>query len=148
MLPSTAERVSHNTADAINERIRRQTRENVAQVAAGGPRAIERRLRELDEEWDVERYVETLAPSFTLAGMTLGLTVSRKFFLLPFVVQGFFLQHALQGWCPPVPVLRRFGVRTQHEIEEERNALKALRGDYRHISGTGSVDQALAAARG
>ena len=47
---------------------------------------IERRLAELDEEWDVERYLETMAPTFTLAGMVLGLTVSRKFFVLPFVV--------------------------------------------------------------
>jgi len=146
MLPATASRVSENTAESINERIRRQTEQNVARCAAAGSGAIARRLRELDEEWDVERYLETLAPSLTLAGMTLGLTVSRKFFLLPFVVQGFFLQHALQGWCPPVPVLRRFGVRTQVEIEEERNALKALRGDYRHVTGTGSVGQALAAA--
>jgi hypothetical protein len=36
------------------------------------------------------------------------------------------LQHALQGWCPPVPVLRRLGYRTQPEIEEERCALRAL----------------------
>ena len=148
MLPDTADRVSENTAESVNECIRRQTEENVARVAARGPDAITRRLRELDEEWDVERYVETLAPSLTLAGLTLGLTVSRKFFLVPFVVQGFFLQHALQGWCPPVPVLRRMGVRTQHEIEEERTALKALRGDFRHVTGSESVGQALAAAEG
>src|SRR6188472_617050 len=123
MIPSTADRVPSNTASHINERIRRQTEENVARYAGAGPDAIERRLRELDEEWDVERYVETLAPTFTLLGMGLGLTVSRKWFALPFVVQGFFLQHALQGWCPPVPVLRRLGVRTMDEIEHERNAL-------------------------
>jgi hypothetical protein len=142
MLPSTIDRVPKNTAERVNESIHRRTEANVGRVAAGGPTAIDRRLRELDEEWDIERYVETLAPSFTLAGMTLGLTVSRKFFVLPFVVQAFFLQHALQGWCPPVPVLRRMGVRTQAEIGEERYALKALRGDFRGVSGAG---QALAA---
>ena len=94
------------------------------------PAAIDRRLRELDEEWDVERYLETMAPTFTLLGMTLGLTVSRKFFVLPFAVQSFFLQHALQGWCPPVPGLRRLGVRTRQEIARELYALKALRGDF------------------
>jgi hypothetical protein len=146
MLPSTRDRVPMNTAESVNERIHRQTEANVARVAAGGPAAIDRRLQELDEEWDVERYVETLAPTFTLLGMTLGLTVNRKFFAIPFVVQGFFLQHALQGWCPPVPVLRRLGVRTQAEIDEERFALKAIRGDFRHVAGPGSVGQALAAA--
>ena len=143
MLPATLDRVPMNTADSVNESIRRRTEANVARAAAGGPATIDRRLHELDEEWDIERYVETLAPSFTLAGMALGLTVSRKFFVLPFVVQAFFLQHALQGWCPPVPVLRRMGVRTQAEIDEERYALKALRGDFQGVSGAG---QALAAA--
>lgn len=45
----------------------------------------------------------------------------------------FLLMHAVQGWCPPIPVLRRFGVRTTFEIDRERNALKALRGDYREM---------------
>jgi hypothetical protein len=45
-------------------------------------------------------------------------------------VLGFLLQHATQGWCPPVSVLRRRGVRTRREIEAERYALKALRGDF------------------
>jgi hypothetical protein len=146
MIPSTHDRVPQNTAEHVNERIRRQTEANVRRYADLGPAAIERRLRELDAEWDVERCLETLAPSFTLAGMALGLTVSRKFFVLPFVVQSFFLQHALQGWCPPVPVLRRLGVRTQGEIDEERVALKALRGDFRQAEG-GGARRAVEAAR-
>jgi hypothetical protein len=135
MLPSTTNRVAVNTADDINERIRRQTEANVARYAAQGPHAIDRRLAELDEEWDTERYLETMAPSFTLFGLFLGMTVSRKWLLLPVVVQSFFLQHALQGWCPPLPVLRRLGVRTAAEIEHERYALKALRGDFRRVAG-------------
>jgi hypothetical protein len=46
------------------------------------------------------------------------------------------MQHALQGWCPPLPLLRRLGVRTQQEIERERYALKALRGDFDAVPGT------------
>ncbi len=42
----------------------------------------------------------------------------------------FLFQHAVQGWCPPVPVLRRLGFRTTYEIDRERYALKALRGDF------------------
>src|SRR5690242_18896194 len=103
--PSIA-RVPANTADEINALIRYRTEASVAEHVAAGPAAIERRLAELDEEWDIERCVETMAPSFTLLGLTLGLTVSRKWLLVPFVVQSFLLQHALQGWCPPVPLLR------------------------------------------
>ena len=63
----------------------------------------------------------------------MGAIVSRKWFALPGVVAGFLLQHALQGWCPPLPIFRRLGVRTQSEIDHERYALKALRGDFRNL---------------
>ena len=148
MFVSTVERVRRNTADNINECIRHKTEENVNHISQAGPKAIYRRLVELDQEWDIERCLETMAPSITLAGLTLGLTVNRKWFALPIVVQTFFLMHALQGWCPPLPVLRRLGVRTAGEIDEERNALKALRGDYRGFGESGQRPQrALAAAR-
>jgi hypothetical protein len=153
MLPTTVDRVAVNTADEINERIRRRTEENIARYAAQGPSAIARRLAELDEEWDTERYLETMAPSFTLFGLFMGVTVSKKWLLLPAVVQSFFLQHALQGWCPPLPILRRLGVRTVHEIEAERYALKALRGDFQRDGGTtgrveaGRTGEVLAAVR-
>jgi hypothetical protein len=124
MFPTTANRVSGNTDPEINARIWRDTEEQMREVAAGGSGAIERRLRELDEEWDIERWVETMAPSFTLIGLALGLVKDRRWLLLPFVVQSFFLQHALQGWCPPIPFLRRMGVRTIQEIEHERCCLK------------------------
>jgi hypothetical protein len=123
MITSTAARVSSNTDQRTNDWIWRQTQEKLRQVAAAGRPAINRRLRELDEEWDIERYVETMAPTFTLLGLTLGLTRDRRWFLLPVVVQSFFLQHALQGWCPPIPILRSLGVRTVQEIERERCAL-------------------------
>ena len=133
MLPSTINRVPDNTADEVNQKIRRRTEEHVARTAAGGPHAIDRRLAELEREWDIERYVETLAPSFTLFGMLMAATGSKRWLILPAAVQTFFLQHALQGWCPPIPLLRRLGVRTIHEIEQERYALKALRGDFRRV---------------
>jgi hypothetical protein len=134
MLPSTAQRVPQHTSPDINEQIREQTDANVASCASKGRAAIDRRLAELDQEWDIERCVETMAPAFTLIGLALGLTVNRKWFLMPAVVQSFFLQHALQGWCPPIPLLRRLGVRTMDEINEERYALKALRGDFRNVA--------------
>src|SRR5580765_6234458 len=146
MFPSTANRVTQNTPKSINESIRQRTHDNVARYASAGPAAVENRLRALDQEWDIERCVETMAPTISLIGLLLGVTVNKKWLWVPAVVQSFFLQHAIQGWCPPIPVLRSLGVRTQGEIEEERYALKALRGDFRHVHGQGSVGQALAAA--
>jgi hypothetical protein len=40
------------------------------------------------------------------------------------------MQHVLQGWCPPLPLFRRAGFRTCEEIQIERAALKAVRGDF------------------
>lgn len=152
MIPSTVERVPLHTAEHINERIRRETDERVANCAAAGPEAIDRRLAELDQEWDIERTLEANAATVSLIGLTLGATVNRKWFLFPAAVAGFLLQHAVQGWCPPVPVFRRLGFRTQSEIDEERFALKLLRGDFRNLSSSdgkslGNVKRAMKAIR-
>jgi hypothetical protein len=130
MLPSTVERVPEHTNKAINEQIRRATEENVARFQNASYRQIQERLDELDHEWDIERILEANAATACLIGVTLGATVNRKWFALPGIVAAFLLQHALQGWCPPLPVFRRMGVRTSSEIDYERYALKALRGDF------------------
>jgi Protein of unknown function (DUF2892) len=134
MIPATTERVPQNTAEQINERIRERTRANVAGYSQAGPAAVARRLRELDHEWDIERVLEANAASVVLLGTALGAFVDRRFYFLPAMVGTFLLQHAIQGWCPPVPLFRRLGVRTQTEIDEEKMALKALRGDFKHAA--------------
>lgn len=130
IFPTTTKRVPANTADEINRRIREQTEARIACYAHAGDAAIQRRLRELDEEWDIERLLEANAATASLIGLTLGATVDRRWFFLPAVVGGFLLQHAIQGWCPPLPLFRRLGIRTASEIEHERYALKAMRGDF------------------
>lgn len=146
MVTSTRERVPRNTDACISADIRRKTENNIAYYAAGGPDAITRRLAELDDEWDIERMLETNAATATLIGLTLGVTVSKKWFVMPAVIAGFLLQHAVQGWCPPLPVLRRMGFRTAGEIDYERYALKALRGDFRNVAEAGTAAHALQAA--
>lgn len=143
MIPSTVERVPQHTADHINEQIRRQTERNVARFA-DNPAAIEGRLTELNQEWDIERTLEANAASISLIGLALGATVDRRFFVLPGLVAGFLLQHALQGWCPPLPVFRRMGFRTASEIDYERYALKSLRGDFSNLPSSRGHDGASA----
>ena len=133
MIPSTVERVPQHTAEHVNDQIRRETEERVARCAAAGREAIDRRLAELDREWDVERTLEANAATLSAAGAALALLSDRRFALVPLVVCSFLLQHAVQGWCPPLPIFRRLGFRTQPEIEEERYALKSLRGDFRNL---------------
>lgn len=139
MIPATTTRVQENTDETINKRIRAQTERNIEHIARKGGAAIDERLEELGQEWDVERLLETNAASLALLGVGLGAFVDRRFFLLPALVTGFLLQHAIQGWCPPIPVFRRMGIRTAREIDVERYALKVVRGDFvkvDSISGT------------
>jgi hypothetical protein len=133
MLPKSSERVPEHTAPEVNHEIRQQTLENVAKYAPGGPPVIQWRLDALDREWDIERMLEANAAAFSLVGLLLGVLFSWWFLLLPFAVAAFLLQHALQGWCPPLPVFRRLGFRTRQEINYERYALKNLRGDFDSI---------------
>jgi hypothetical protein len=140
MIPTTVMRVPLSTSEEANEQIRKQTEANVARYVAAGPAAIERRLHELDREWDIERTLEANAATVALMGLGLGAFVNRRFFALPAVVASFLLQHAVQGWCPPVPLFRRLGIRTQFEIEQERYALKAMRGDFREVSNASIQD--------
>jgi len=135
MIATSSQRVSGQTDPAVTDRIRRQTEINLAHFAAH-PDQIDARLNELDQEWDIERMLETGSSTLTLTGLVLGVLRGRRWLLLSLAVQGFFMQHALQGWCPPLPVLRRLGFRTQYEIEQERYALKALRGDFRDTQPT------------
>jgi hypothetical protein len=134
LIPPTADRVQRHTDEDLNERITRQTEANVASFAAN-PRLIDRRLQELDREWDIERALEANAAIVLLIGLALGRLMNRRWYFLPTAVATFLLQHAVQGWCPPVGLFRRLGVRTEREIDEERYALKLMRGDF------GGVDQ-------
>jgi len=133
MIPSTRSRVTSHTAPAINA-ARQQEIEDRLQYYAAHPREIEARLRQLDREWDIERAIEMNASALALIGTALGALRDRRFLLLPALVTSFLFQHAVQGWCPPVPILRRLGFRTAQEIEQERYLLKILRGDFARIS--------------
>jgi len=130
---SKEDRVRMRTKPVINQQIDTDLERRIRCYAAQDRQMISKRIEELDREWDIERVLETNAASLGLLGVLLGLSRNRGWLLLPIAVSGFLLQHAIQGWCPPVPLLRRWGVRTRFEIEQERYALKLLRGDFEHL---------------
>jgi hypothetical protein len=127
------DRVRAQTKSEINRRIDRELEQRLRFYAVQDNQTISERLAELDREWDIERTLEANAASVSLLGLILGVASSRKWLILPALVGGFLLQHAIQGWCPPLPLLRKLGVRTRLEIEQERYALKILRGDFEDV---------------
>ncbi|NVP57790.1 hypothetical protein [Mycoplana rhizolycopersici] len=142
-MATTASRVSAQTSDEINDRLRRQLEERLAYYETH-PDQIATRLAEIDREWDIERTLEANASTLAFTGTMLAATVDRRWLALPAIVTGFLFQHAMQGWCPPLPILRRLGFRTAEEINQERYALKALRGDF-DVKGGNELDIVLRA---
>ena len=147
-MPSTRQRVPAHTASRINKAIKDKIAARVEYYRTRKDE-IASRLRQLDEEWDIERAIEANASALAFVGTALGFFVHPYWLAIPALVTAFLFQHAVQGWCPPVPILRRLGFRTVYEIEEESQALKAVRGDFVGASrGEAGAEAALQAARG
>lgn len=127
------ERVRKNTSEKDNQKIDQKIQENIAHYSTLDDAAITKRIEELDKEWDTERVLEVNMPVVALIGLALGVFVSEWWFIFPTVVILFFLQHAIQGWCPPLPIFRKLGYRTKGEIHKEKYALKLLRGDFDEV---------------
>ena len=128
-----ADRVRRHTSPKSLRAIDKQIEESIRFHAAHPTKLLNQRIEELEREWDMERWLGTNAASIALAGAVLGLTVNRKWLLLTCGIMGFLFQHAVMGWCPPVPMFRRLGIRTRAEIDREKFALKALRGDFKNV---------------
>lgn len=140
---TSAKRVRENTSREINLKIDEKTLENISSYFGRSKEEITERIKELNREWDIERVLEINMSTLALSGIALSLLNDRRWLTLPTVVLGFFMQHALQGWCPPVTLFRYLQVRTRDEIDQEKHALKALRGDYAELR---SAEEAFVSA--
>lgn len=109
MLAETSTRVESHTSPQIRKRIALETANRLKDIGSDRA-AIHTRLRELDQEWDIERAIEANASTLVVAGSALALTVHPRFAWLPAVVGAFLLQHAIQGWCPPHTNPAAYGV--------------------------------------
>jgi hypothetical protein len=128
----SGDRVRHSTSLAVNRAIDDETDRNISRYLGLDAESVERRIDALDREWDVERILEVNASLLALTGLALGMTRNRKWLALPAVVLPFLLMHGIQGWCPPLPLLRRLGVRTRGEIDREKySLLDSLPATYR-----------------
>ncbi|MCC2591896.1 DUF2892 domain-containing protein [Tessaracoccus sp. OS52] len=140
------DRVRHSTQSDVNRRLDEERLQRVTDLAGAPSDVITRHILELDRTWDVERVLEANASTLILISLALSKLHSHKWLWLGAAVPAFLLQHAIQGWCPPIEVIRRLGVRTRKEIDVERTALKALRGDFRDLQVDSDDADALARA--
>lgn len=128
------DRVREHTVTQINAEIDQKIVAKVREYASQSEATITQRIQDLEREWDTERVLEANASTLAFISLLLGIFVNHHWFWLTGIVLPFLFQHAVQGWCPPLPVIRRLGVRTRNEIDQEKYALKALRGDFAGIT--------------
>ncbi len=121
--------IRERTSTSSNQRIDRTTFATLGELQ-GSPDRIRRRLHELDREWTVDR---ALMMNFAIAGATTAALALRGamrngringWTILLGTQLGFLAHHAMRRWCPPLPVLRRLGFRSDREIASERAALE------------------------
>lgn len=129
IFPPTAKRVQMSTDCSTNNDIRNCTINSIYIHKDASAELQNKRICDLDHEWDVERILGANAGALVLLTSLLGLRRS-KMFLLTGIVGFFMLQHAIQGCCPPLAMLRKMGVRTAEEIFQEKIAIKLARGDF------------------
>lgn len=131
IFPPTTKRVSLNTSSNINTSIRNNTLRRINVYKNSSDKILSENIDRLNHEWDVERVIEARAACIILGSTILGLRTNKKYWFLFTGTAGLFLaQHALQGWCPTVPLIRKFGIRTSEEINNEKMVYKMLRDDF------------------
>jgi hypothetical protein len=111
-------------------RIQARTLHDVSSYFAASEDTLSERIRELESEWNLERTLEANGAALALIGLALGISADRRFLAITLLASGCLLQHALSGWSPPLPMLRRLGIRSSAEIQQEILALRILRGDF------------------
>lgn len=135
-LPATTKKVYFQTDPKINAKIREKTVRTLEYYQGKDENMVASRIRELNEEWDTERLLQTHAATIVLVSSLLGLMRGRTWFLLTGTVGLCLLKHALNGWCPSLPIIRSMGIRTSEEINHEKTVLKIMRGDFLHVDNT------------
>jgi hypothetical protein len=108
---------------------------------------ISKRLKKLQNEWDIEKTLKINASAIAVAGFILKRLTRRRGFWFTGALAGLVWHHGVRKWAMSLPVIRRMGKRTQEEINDEIFSLKILRGDFDHINGTTDPELILRAMR-
>jgi hypothetical protein len=105
----------------------------LACLADAGPQAISDRLGQLDREWSAGRMTKAVIGVMIVAGLGLTALAGPWWLILP-TVGGFFLLQYLfsrQSWLGAT--FREIGFRSSTDIDQEKFALRALRGDFKNL---------------
>lgn len=128
-----------NRADLVSE-FEAALGQRLACLADAGEPSISERLCAIEQEWSAGRASRVVGGIAVLTGLSLGTLVSPWWLLLPAVAGLGLLQNIFVRTSWLAALFHRFGFRTGTEIDLERFALKALRGDFRHLPTVNEVE--------
>ncbi len=132
-----ADRIRAHTPARLNEDIDHCIARRVEELATRSEAEKSAYLDRLDEAWSVDRAALAAVASLAVASCLAALR-RPGWLCLAALSSASLLRTALTGGGLPVTLLRRLGLRTRREIECERCALKALRGDFELVASSKS----------
>lgn len=146
------EAVRAHTLPSVNRRIDQEVERRLTEIVdRDDSMACQRRLRELESEWEVERALTALIGVGSIAGTIVARRMDGMWWLVPAIGGLVLLEQSLTGGSLLLAALRRIGLRTRREIDLEKFALKGLRGDFLRIPPEGGpkvrANAALVAAQ-
>jgi hypothetical protein len=131
---TSTDAVRSHAPEEVNKRIDERVERCVRHMAQQDRAEISRYLKKLEREWDLNRAVTVVGSLIAVAGLWLGRRDGGGWRILSGAAAGLLLQHGLFGFGPLAEMVRALGgVRTRREIDMEKFALKALRGDFERI---------------
>lgn len=107
--------------------------DRLAACAAEGHDAINARLEQIEGEWTAGRMVKATLGVVILAGFALATLHHPYWLILPAVAGGLLLQYVFWRGSVLAKLYCYLGYRGSTEIDEERFALRTLRGDFRNL---------------
>lgn len=123
-----SQEANENRQSSIDEKVK----DDIRKYAEQGREAIDQRIKELDSSWDMERTLQLNAAILVLGGILLYKN-NKKWAILSIFATAMLAQQAFAGNCGVFRFLNFFGMKSRKEIEREKFALKALRGDFDNI---------------
>ena len=121
--------------------------DRLAHCAEEGVDGINARLDALDSEWTAGRLVKATLGVAIVIGFALAAFFDPLWLLLPAVAGAFLLQYVFFRRSILAELFRTIGFRGGAEIEEERRALRTLRGDFHNLPTVAQVEDNEAVSR-
>ncbi len=112
---------------------REKLEERLACLADAGVHAINDRLAQIEREWSSGRMTKATVGVLLVAGLLLTAALSPWWLILPAAGGFFLLQYLFMRTSWLGAMFREMGFRSGADIDQEKFALRTLRGDFRYL---------------